>query len=1260
MSTPLSFSTFAVLDEALSTQDPQKLFFIINGDSPSMRSRIQQQRILTNQQQFIAAQTQSSMNITITNQPISLRTSLLLCVSRLVALVKTSVTHKKVDSAMRTSDIGLETHKQALSLLHASQSPGVSISSPVLSTSEFARLRKILTLSFVQLIEVQASWLEDATIFQKGIEQLQGFFKFTQGLDLDVYILYVRLLLRYSSSLLRHEASAALAIAGCTKKQVQGHQKASTTAKSNLDLTQHILKRGLAQGVAICIILVDEFCEDEHLGSVKTSVELQESLGTRVDHTKKSKASLLPFYDADNKISFKEAFYQVSNPQSLLENSPLCVAHVPQVHRQSIQRHLVCLYFAHVCWALLARGGSMEDVQSEFSKILRHLANGSGKMNPKEAQAMPCFSKSNLWELVFACFNTAIRDAPEPIAAAEIALSLHDATIEFITMHATSQPAEMKMKRSSQNHLVPLESSTNLIDVKVDEKCYTLSSIESSSKPALDMSLPVKSFETAINSAISCQSPSSPQNLLTTSTFTSLSHSLCDDPHNSYSTTGENSTTSSVITVVKGKDIEDLESVCSTPLRDVLRGIDNLFTSDTPSPLISISPLEVIDVSMSAQQQEEQKQEKQTQVHELIQEEQTQVHELIQTSCEGFLTTQLGQGSLSNLSDPIQNISRGLHFNTPEKSKTVSLQNNKSSTAAAAAATSTSSCGDDLSNVDWSYDSGAEFSSDEENVPVKMDEENITMNSSSSLVTSTSDPVLIHSILADFLIPPSNASIDTKSIIYRSPKLEERNQSGKRVERVQLPWLNSSDRLVECVRNNAENLEAAAVGLGMILVEGEIVEPGFCAITTHNPASLASTPILESSTILSSIVRKKRTTTEMSNDGHEDDLSIMTDSLRIDRLSTFSSQSYCSTRQDDQQSEGMEGNKKRRIPSDIKEEMIKNDQFSHVPTPFKASASQSLFFASSSSSSPIAPPNGLTPIRIPIVHELEMNTEDDLGIINGGIHTLSAETSPSSATSATVENSHQVVVPLTLDSSIQRASSLSSSSLSRKKDRQNVLVIKGVTSSRSLPLNVRWSEEVNVKEELRRRERLVSLEEDYDASLVAFSCRDASPRLRIHLPSPSIERLTLLSSSSSSSSSSPVPTNRTRSPSGDFERTPNPLIIPTASPLPQLLTNVDSCTASSWPVSIQGDLKFGLGPSMRCWPSHPPRHSPLSPAYAYHLFCHYHSLEKSSDATFEADNDQGELGEVRDLLQVAIRRAFSSGKKELGLMLSLKEKVTQI
>jgi len=268
---------------------------------------------------------------------------------------------------------------------------------------------------------------------------------------------------------------------------------------------------------------------------------------------------------------------------------------------------------------------------------------------------------------------------------------------------------------------------------------------------------------------------------------------------------------------------------------------------------------------------------------------------------------------------------------------------------------------------------------------------------------------------------------------------------------------------------------------------------------------------------------------------------------------------------------------------------------------------------------------------------------------------LSAESSPSSATSATVENSYQVVLPLTHESSIRRASSLSSSSLSRKKDRQNVLVIKGVTSSRSLPLNVRWSEEVNVKEELRRRERLVSLEEDYDASLVAFSCRDASPRLRIHLPSPSIEQVTLLSSSSSSPS--PVPSSSTRSPSGDFERTPNPLIIPTASPLPQLLTNVDSCTASSWPVSIQGDLKFGLGPSMRCWPSHPPRHSPLSPAYAYHLFCHYHSLENSTDATFEADKVQGE---VRDLLQVAIRRAFSSGKKELGLMLSLKEKVTQI
>ena len=86
---------------------------------------------------------------------------------------------------------------------------------------------------------------------------------------------------------------------------------------------------------------------------------------------------------------------------------------------------------------------------------------------------------------------------------------------------------------------------------------------------------------------------------------------------------------------------------------------------------------------------------------------------------------------------------------------------------------------------------------------------------------------------------------------------------------------------------------------------------------------------------------------------------------------------------------------------------------------------------------------------------------------------------------------------------------------------------------------------------------------------------------------------------------------------------------------------------------------------MRCWPVQPPVHSPLSPAYAHHLFCHYHSLESASGATSsgadtaaDVDKDAGEVNEVKDLLRVALKRAFSAGQKELRLMLSLKEKVT--
>jgi hypothetical protein len=69
----------------------------------------------------------------------------------------------------------------------------------------------------------------------------------------------------------------------------------------------------------------------------------------------------------------------------------------------------------------------------------------------------------------------------------------------------------------------------------------------------------------------------------------------------------------------------------------------------------------------------------------------------------------------------------------------------------------------------------------------------------------------------------------------------------------------------------------------------------------------------------------------------------------------------------------------------------------------------------------------------------------------------------------------------------------------------------------------------------------------------------------------------------------------------------------------------------------------------------------LSPAYGYHLFCHFHaqeSIRTGDDTPADTDKDLGEVSEVKDLLRVAIKRAYSAGQKELRLMLSLKEKVT--
>ena len=1250
-SSPSSSSSFATLDEALLTQDPQKLFFIINGDSPIVRSRTQQQRLLTVQQQFAAAQT--SLSTSINSQPASLLSSLLLCVSRLVALVKTSVTHRKLEPAMRTSDLGLETHKQASLLLYATQAPGASAS--VLSAAEFARLRLILTLSLVQLIEVKATWLEDATIFQKSIEQLQAFFKFAQGLDVDVYILYVRLLLKYSSSLLRHEASAAIVVEDYAKKQLQSHQKA-IYAKSNLELTQQILKRGLAQGVAICIALVDEFCGDEYLEAISPLLDTPQPPAQSV-----KKSSLLPLYDTENNISFRDAFRCASNPQSVLDR-PQFVAHVPEEHRATVLRHIVCLFFAHVCWALLARGGSMEDIQSEFVKILRHLCSGSGNVVPREAPPMPGFSKLNLWELVFACFKTAMRDAPEPTAAAEIALALHDATIEFITMHATSQPSEMKNLKQNLAHS---SNSSNLAHSSNSSSSNdeVLMSVKSSRekregelfKPILDMSIQIIDSSSALSSSSSCQSPSSPQNVLTMLSMSSASShastpkSLSADNILSSSMMSEdpkscnNSSSSTIVAggggAIASPEFEDAESVCSSPLRDVLRGFDNLFTSSPsatseeeapPSPLLVTTPCQVVDVSISAPDS----------------------GNLLQYSASSTACT----------------MARGLHFDTNESSN-IPMNPSRSSSS-----TSTC-CGDTIPNLDWSYETGAENLSDEEDIgpaQSQMEDERATVEGSTQRHGShlfNSPPVHVESILADFLIPPSNASMDTEPTLFNGKTLLHEQLK----QRLILPWLKSSDLLVESVRSNAENLASAAIRLGMIIVEDNIFEPDVELLSPRSSlpvvavaTTTTTTTLDESMTTPSGPVGRKRAPYEMSTEEDDSSMVTTTDVSRMAQgcsfipLQSSSSASFSSV--DDPEGGGKDGNKRRRKPLESNDSGVNYD----LINTFKSTSPRALITTSGLTNL------GLTPIRIPQVTVNSMeDAEEELETtrgLNGLAITSSSESTP---LSASVENHTRMdlVRSTTVGPSVRRVSSLSSVTSTRKKDRQqHSAPIGGIATSRSLPLNVRWSDEVNAKEVMRRRERLVSLEEDYDASLVAFGCRDASsPRLRIHIPSPLAERVATPSATVVSSSSSPTASQSgQRSLSRDFDRGQNPLIIPTASPLPQLLNNVDSRTASSWPVSLQGDLKFGVGPSMRCWPVQPPVHSPLSPAYAHHLFCHYHSLESASVATISGADTAtdagkyaaGEASEVKDLLRVALKRAFSAGQKELRLMLALKEKVT--
>lgn len=141
---------------------------------------------------------------------------------------------------------------------------------------------------------------------------------------------------------------------------------------------------------------------------------------------------------------------------------------VPASHRPSVLRFMICQLSAHAIWAFISKGGSVFDVQSEYEKVLRHVASGSGKqplhspahLQPQESTPVlrpagptippsPSYksvsaSRDQLWQLCFECFRIAHANAPEDGAAAELALSHHDAIVEFVATHATCDIGEMK------------------------------------------------------------------------------------------------------------------------------------------------------------------------------------------------------------------------------------------------------------------------------------------------------------------------------------------------------------------------------------------------------------------------------------------------------------------------------------------------------------------------------------------------------------------------------------------------------------------------------------------------------------------------------------------------------------------------------------------------------------------------------------------------------------------------------------------------
>ncbi len=266
-------------------------------------------------------------------------------------------------------------------------------------------------------------------------------------LDIDLYLAYARTLIRFARALDVSVSPATRPACGVRKRWVRRPPPSPVLTPpprppqmmtKDARATNHaeVCRRSLAQATAMLLALAAEYCP--------------EALGV----------GALPLFCEESGVAFNEAMKAdaatppAGSPSARVQRA-LCAAPATPSGRHDALAFSIVYLLGCATWALTSRGGDLALVRYEGGKLAGYVsqggrpAAGTGTRGESEGgRAAGCLTSEEevqaLWTLLLDALTRAVRLAPDPASAAEAALTLHDASVEFLASVAVCGLGEAK------------------------------------------------------------------------------------------------------------------------------------------------------------------------------------------------------------------------------------------------------------------------------------------------------------------------------------------------------------------------------------------------------------------------------------------------------------------------------------------------------------------------------------------------------------------------------------------------------------------------------------------------------------------------------------------------------------------------------------------------------------------------------------------------------------------------------------------------